>query len=260
GLMTITGPPGGGPWRVGIPISDLCAGLYLAHGVMAALLERTQSGKGQWVQTSLLEAMVAMLDFQATRWLIDGEVPPQAGNDHPTSFPMGVFPTKDGTINIAASGDRMFNDFLKVIGAPELARDERFAVRKIRNKHRPQLRALVEEKTRTWTSEALIDALNAVGVPSGPILTIDKVFENPQIRHLELAQTVESPQFGKLTLVRSPTRLSRTSTALRRAAPAPGGETDEVLKEHGYAAAEIAALRASGAVGADHIQPKKEPK
>ncbi len=254
GLMSITGPPGGGPWRVGIPISDLCAGLYLAHGVMAALIERERSGEGQWVHTSLLEAMVAMLDFQATRWLIDGEVPPQAGNDHPTSFPMGVFPVKDGTINIAASGDRMFNDFLKVIGAEGLVKDARFSTRKARGAHRPELRALVEEKTRTWESEALIEALNAVGVPSGPILTIDQVFANPQVQHLGLAQTVESERLGKLTLVRSPVRLSRTSTALRRAAPVPGGETDEVLKEYGYTPEQIAELKGSGAVGMDQAQ------
>jgi crotonobetainyl-CoA:carnitine CoA-transferase CaiB-like acyl-CoA transferase len=249
GLMSITGPPGSGPWRVGIPISDLCAGLYLAHGVMAALIERERSGEGQWVHTSLLEAMVAMLDFQATRWLIDGDVPPQAGNDHPTAFPMGVFPVKDGTINIAASGDRMFGAFLKVIGAEDLLQDERFGTRKARGSHRPELRALVEDKTRTWERDALIEALNAAGVPSGPILTIDQVFANPQVQHLGLAQTVESERLGKLTLVRSPVRLSRTSTALRRAAPVPGGETDEVLKEHGYTPAEIAELRGSGAVG-----------
>jgi formyl-CoA transferase len=252
GLMTITGPPGGGPWRVGIPISDLCAGMYLAHGIMAALIERERSGVGQWVQTSLLEAMIAMLDFQATRWLIGGEVAPQAGNDHPTSFPMGVFPAKDGMVNIAAAGDRMFLDFLKVIGAEELARDERFATRAERANHRPELRAVVEEKTRKFGAEELIDALNAVGVPCGPILTIDKVFENPQVRHLGLAQEVESERYGrKLTLVRSPVRLSRTPTALRRAAPAPGADTDAILKEYGYSTEEIAALRASGAVGAD---------
>src|SRR6516165_10553533 len=153
GLMTITGPPGGGPWRVGVPISDLCAGLYLAHGIMAALIERERSGQGQWVQTSLLEAMVAMLDFQATRWLIDGEVPPQAGNDHPTAFPMGVFPTKDGTINIAASSDRMFKDFLATIGAEKVAQDERFATPGGRARHRPELRGVVEDKTRAFTSE-----------------------------------------------------------------------------------------------------------
>jgi crotonobetainyl-CoA:carnitine CoA-transferase CaiB-like acyl-CoA transferase len=258
GVMSITGPPGSGPWRVGVPISDLCAGLYLAHGIMAALIERERSGQGQWVQTSLLEAMVAMLDFQATRWLIDGEVPPQAGNDHPTAFPMGVFPTKDGAINIAASGSRMFNDFLKVIGAENVARDERFATNRGRARHRPELRAVVEDKTRSFTSEELIEALNAVGVPSGPILSIDQVFANPQVEHLAMAQTVESPHLGKLTIVRSPTRLSRTPTALRRAAPILGGDTDEVLKEYGYTPQEISAMRAQGVVGIEQSAAKKE--
>jgi len=258
GLMTITGPPGGGPWRVGIPVADLCAGLYLAHGIMAALIERERSGEGQWVQTSLLEAMIAMLDFQATRWLIDREVPPQAGNDHPTAFPMGVFPTKDGMINIAASSDRTFNDFLRIIEAEEIAQDERFATPGGRARHRPELRGVVEDKTRAFTSEALIEALNAVGVPSGPILSIDQVFANPQVQHLAMAQTVESPRLGKVTLVRSPTRLSRTPTALRRAAPMPGGQTDEVLKEYGYSSPEISAMRAQGAVGVERPTAKKE--
>ena len=251
GLMTITGPPGGGPWRVGIPVADLCAGLYLAHGIMAALIERERSGEGQWVQTSLLEAMIAMLDFQATRWLIDREVPPQAGNDHPTAFPMGVFSTKDGIINIAASSNRMFKDFLKIIGAEEIAQDRRFTTPKSRAQHRSELRARVEDRTQQFTAGALIEALNAVGVPSGPILSIDQVFSDPQVRHLAMAQTVESPQLGKLTLVRSPTRLSRTPTALRSAAPTPGGQTDEVLKECGYTPAEISAMRAQGAVGVE---------
>ena len=258
GLMSITGPPGSGPWRVGIPISDLCAGMYLAHGIMAALLERERSGAGQWVQTSLLEAMVAMLDFQATRWLIGGEIPPQAGNDHPTVFPMGVFPVKDGTVNIAAGGDRMFLDFLRVIGAEDLARDERFSTRTARGRNRPELRALVEAKTRTWESQALVEALNAAGVPCGPILTIDQVFADPQVRHLDLAQTVVSERHGPLTLVRSPVRLSRTSTSLRCAAPAPGAQTDEVLRECGYTPAEAAALKANGAVGLK--QPPAAPR
>jgi crotonobetainyl-CoA:carnitine CoA-transferase CaiB-like acyl-CoA transferase len=155
-------------------------------------------------------------------------------------------------VNIAAGGDRMFHDFLKVIGAEDVAKDERFATREGRGKHRAALRELVEAKIRTWPAEDLINALNEVGVPCGPILTIDKVFENPQVRHLQLAQEVESERYGrKLTLVRSPVRLSRTPTALRRAAPAPGADTDEVLKEYGYAGAEIAALKASGAVGVD---------
>ncbi len=249
GLMSITGPPGGGPWRVGIPISDLCAGLYLAQGIMAAIIERETSGEGQWVYTSLLEAMIAMLDFQATRWLIAGEVPPQAGNDHPTAFPMGVFPAKDGLINLAASGDRMWRDFLKAIGSEPLAEDERFRTARARGQHRQELRELVEDKLRQKTCEEWIDIFNAVGVPCGPILSIDQVFDDPQVKHLKMAQAVQSPVYGALMLTRHPVRLSRTSPSLRKAAPTPGGDTDEVLREYGIPPEEIARLKASGAVG-----------
>jgi formyl-CoA transferase len=249
GLMSVTGPPGGGFWRVGIPIADLTSGMFLAHGVMAALIERERSGQGQWVQTSLLEAQIAMLDFQATRWLIGGEVPPQAGNDHPTGFPTGVFPAKDGAINVAASGGGMVRDFLRVVGAEELIEDERFATPQARARHRAELRAGVEEKMRQMTCAELIERLTAAGVPCGPILTIDQTFADPQVEHLGMAQTVDSPQHGPLRLVRSPVRLSRTSTSLRRAAPAPGGETAAVLKELGYSAEEIAGLEREGVVG-----------
>jgi formyl-CoA transferase len=242
GLMSVTGPPGGGPWRVGIPIADLCAGLYLAHGVMAALIERERSGEGQWVQTSLLEAMIAMLDFQATRWLIGGEVPPQAGNDHPTSFPTGVFPASDGVVNVGSSGERMFRDFLRVVGADELAEDPRFATARARAVNRAELRALVEDKMRRFTRAELIERLNAAGVPCGPILTVDQVFADPQVQHLGMAQTVVSDRFGPLRLVRAPMRLSRTSSALRSAAPTPGGDTEAVLTELGLSEDEIAAL------------------
>jgi crotonobetainyl-CoA:carnitine CoA-transferase CaiB-like acyl-CoA transferase len=250
GLMSVTGPPGGGPWRVGIPIADLTSGMYLAHGVMAALIERERSGEGQWVQTSLLEAMIAMLDFQATRWLIGGEVPPQAGNDHPTGFPTGVFPARDGVVNVAAGGERMFRDFLKVVGAEELIDDERFSTPRARATHRDELRAGVEEKMRQMTCAELIERLTAVGVPCGPILTIDQTFADPQVEHLGMAQTVVSEQYGPLKLVRSPTRLSRTSTSLRRAAPTPGGDTEEVLEELGYTPEEIAGLTRDRVVGA----------
>ncbi len=250
GLMSVTGPPGGGPWRVGIAIADLCAGMFLAHGIMAALIERESSGRGQWVHTSLLEAMIGMLDFQATRWLIAGEVPPQAGNDHPTGFPTGVFPVKDGVINIAATGDRMFGDFLRVVGATELGDDPRFATARARALHRAELRAEVEPRLRELTAADLIQQLNEAGVPAGPILTIDQVFADPQVEHLEMAQAVHSERFGELQLVRMPVRLSRTSTSLRRAAPDPGGDTAEVLSEHGLSARDIAVLEESGAIRA----------
>lgn len=246
GLMSITGPPGGGPWRVGIAISDLCSGMFLAHGIMAALIERERSGEGQWVHTSLLEAQIAMLDFQATRWLIGHEIPPQAGNDHPTGFPTGVFPAADGNINIAATGDHQFRAFLKVIGAEELDKDSRFNTARGRAVNREELRAIVQEKTRQFTMEELIQAMNDAGVPCGPILTIDQVFANPQVQHLGMAQTVQSPRYGALDLVRAPMRLSRTSTSVRQAAPAPGEHTHEVLREYGFSEDEIRQLEQMG--------------
>jgi crotonobetainyl-CoA:carnitine CoA-transferase CaiB-like acyl-CoA transferase len=248
GLMSITGPPGGGPWRVGIAISDLCSGMFLAHGIMAALIERERSGQGQWVHTSLLEAQIAMLDFQATRWLIGREVPPQAGNDHPTGFPTGVFPALDGMINIAATGNNQWRAFLKVIGAVELDDDERFNTARGRAVNREELRAIVEDKTREFTMEELIQVLNEAGVPCGPILTIDQVFANAQVRHLEMAQSVHSSRYGPLDLVRAPMRLSRTSTSLRRAAPSPGEHTKEILHEYGYSDGEIGELEDTGVI------------
>ena len=248
GLMSITGPPGGGPWRVGIAISDLCSGMFLAHGIMAALIEREYSGEGQWVHTSLLEAQIAMLDFQATRWLIGHEVPPQAGNDHPTGFPTGVFPAADGIINIAATGDHQWRAFLKVIHAEELDEDTRFKTARARALNREELRGIVEEKTQHFTVDALIQAMNEAGVPCGPILSIDQVFANPQVKHLGMAQTVHSPRYGDLDLVRAPMRLSRTSTSLRRPAPAPGEHTKEVLGEYGYSEAELRQLEDAGVI------------
>jgi formyl-CoA transferase len=248
GLMSITGPPGGGPWRVGIAISDLCSGMFLAHGLMAALIERERSGEGQWVHTSLLEAQIAMLDFQATRWLIGHEIPPQAGNDHPTGFPTGVFPAADGIVNIAATGDHQWRAFLRVIRAEELDKDDRFNTARGRAVNREDLRAVVEEKTSQFTMDELIQAMNHAGVPCGPILTIDQVFANPQVQHLAMAQTVHSPHYGALDLVRAPMRLSRTSTSLRRAAPAPGEHTQEVLREHGFSEDEIRQLKETGVI------------
>ncbi len=244
GLMSITGPAGSGPWRVGIPIADLSAGLLAAQGVLVALLERERSGEGQWVHTSLLEAMIAMLDFQATRWLIGKEVPPQAGNNHPTSIPTGTFKTKDGYLNIAAGGQHMWRRVCRALNAPELQDDPRFATPGKRSRNRDALTIALEEQLQAKTAMEWVAILNAAGVPSGPILTIDQVFANEQVQHLGIATSVEHPQLGAIHVLGLPTTLSRTPGAVRTAAPEKGAHTEEILQDLGLTASDIHQLRA----------------
>ena len=248
GLMSITGLPGQGPVRVGIPVADLTSGLYLAQGILVALLERERSGKGQWVHTSLLQAMVTMLDFQAARWLIDREIPPQAGNDHPTGIPTGVFTTADGHINIAASGQTMYRRLCTAIGALELIDDPRFKTLAGRSKNRKAMNAELDQVLVKKSSAEWIEALNRAGVPSGPILNVKEVFENEQIRHLGMAQPVRHPERGEMLVQGLPATLSRTPGAIRRAAPTHGEHTDEILRELGYTAEEIATLHKDAVV------------
>ncbi len=242
GLMSITGPPGGGPWRVGIPVADLSAGLLAAQGVLVALIERERSGEGQWIHTSLLEAMVSMLDFQATRWLIGKEVPSQAGNNHPTGIPTGTFKVKDGYINIAASGQHMWKRLCDALGAAELYEDSRFSSPGRRSKNRDTLTVALEEKLQSKTSSAWIEALNIAGVPCGPILTIDRVFANEQVQHLGLAHEIDHPQLGSLQILGLPVTLSRTPGAIRTPTPEKGEHSDEILRELGLSADEIRQL------------------
>jgi crotonobetainyl-CoA:carnitine CoA-transferase CaiB-like acyl-CoA transferase len=248
GLMSVTGLPGQGPVRVGIPVADLTAGLYLAQGILVALLERERSGRGQWVHTSLLQAMITMLDFQATRWLIDGEIPPQAGNDHPTGIPTGVFRTADGHINIAASGPRMFARLCAVLGTEWMLEDPRFAAPAERSANRQALNAELEKVTLGQPSAHWVEALNAAGVPAGPILNVRQVFENEHVRQLGLVQAVRHPVLGELRLQGLPSTLSRTPGAVRLPAPEAGEHTDAILGELGLGPDEIAALRRDGVV------------
>ena len=243
GLMSITGIPGQGPVRVGIPVADLTAGVFCAMGILIALLERETSGQGQWVQSSLLEAQISMLDFQAERWLLKGDVPKQAGNDHPTSIPTGVFPTSDGHINIAATGQAMWTRLCKAIGAEHLLDDEEFKTDAGRSKHRARLNRELAAITATRASGEWVRLLNDAGVPCGPIYSIDQVFADEQVRHLGIAQTVPHSALGDIQVVGQPVHLSRTPSKLRTAAPEKGEHTDEILREFGYDEATIADLR-----------------
>ena len=243
GLMSITGEPGRGPMRVGIPIADLCAGLFAAQAIFIALLERSKSGKGQWVQTSLLQAQAFMLDFQAARYLMDGDVPKQAGNNHPTSIPTGVFKTSDGFINLAVAGELIWKRLAETLERPEWCDDERFAINESRSQNRDLLNAEIEKITITQTSTFWVDKLNEAGVPAGDINDIEQVFQSPQIQHLGLAQTMTSHERGNTRVVGQPISMSRTPSYIAAPPPLAGGHTDTILSALGYSAAEIIKLR-----------------
>ena len=247
GLMSITGHPGSGPVRAGIPVADLSAGLLAAQGILVALLERERSGEGQWVHTSLLEAMVSMLDFQATRWLMGHEVPPQAGNNHPTVIPTGTFKVKDGYINVAST-NHMWKRLCALLGVPDLAEDERFSSPGRRSRNRDALNSILEEKLQHKTAAEWIEAFNDAGIPCGPILSVDQVFANEQVEHLRLAQPVEHPALGTIRILGSPVTLSRTPARVHTATAEKGEHTDEVLRELGMADDEIERLRQDGVI------------
>lgn len=248
GLMSVTGLPGQGPVRAGIPVADLSAGVMLAYGIVVALLEREKSGQGQWVHTSLLQAMIRMMDLQWARYLIAGQVPGQAGNFHPVNVPTGVFRVKDGAINIQASNNRLFGRFCRAIGGPELIEDPRFKTHPARQQHKDELTAELEKRLATKTMDEWVEILNEAGVPSGPLLNVQESVGNEQVQHLPMIQPVEHQALGQLNLVGFGVNLERTPPSLRSAAPDQGQHTAEILGELGYDAAQIEQLRQDGVV------------
>jgi formyl-CoA transferase len=243
GLMSITGLPGQGPVRVGIPIADLCAGIFCAYGIAVALIEREKSGKGQWVKSSLLQAQLFMLDFQASRWLMRGEVAKQAGNNHPTSIPTGVYKTRDGYLNLAVSGTKIWNRMCEAIGAPGLATHADYSNSKLRSLNRDRLHDELEEYFKQRDTAAWIEILNKAGVPSGPIYSIDQAFADPQAQALGIVQKV-----GDVPYLGQPVTLSRTPSHAYAHPPKHGEHTAQVLQEFGFTPDKIEELRQKGIV------------
>ncbi len=243
GMMSVTGKPGEGPMRVGAAVIDVATGLYAALGVMAALHERQRSGRGQWVQASLLQSGLGLMDFQAARYLVDREVPPQVGNDHPTGMPTSAYATADGHVNLGAGGEAMWQALCTVIDRPDLVADERFATSALRSRHRIALNEILGAIFRTQPSARWIERLNAAGVPCGPIYAMDQVFEDPQVRHGRMAAPLTHPTRGPIEVLAPTVTLSRTPGRLERSLPATGADTDDVLAELGFDADAIARLR-----------------
>lgn len=246
GLMSITGLPEQGPVRAGIPLADLTAGLYCAIGILVALLEREESGEGQWVDTSLLQAQVAMLDFQAVRWLMEDHVPQQAGNYHPTGVPTGLYPTKDGHINLATGGSAIYERFCKAMGREDWLTDPKFETGQARYANREEMNAQIAEITRTRTTEEWVALLNRASVPCGPVYTIDETFADPQVKHLGMAAPVDHPKLGPIKILGQGVNLSKTPFRVRRATPEAGEHTAEILSEFGISSRELRRLQERG--------------
>jgi crotonobetainyl-CoA:carnitine CoA-transferase CaiB-like acyl-CoA transferase len=243
GLMSITGLPGQGPVRVGIPVADLTAGIFCAMGILVALLEREESGEGQWVQSSLLAAQIAMLDFQAARYLVDKQVPGQAGNEHPYSTPMGVMKTADGYINIGVGGDGQWLALCKALERADLAASPDYATLADRFRNRPKLMPLLDAIFLTQTSDLWLDKLEAAGVPAGPIYKMDEVFADPQVQELGIAVPCHHETRGDIAIVGQPVMLSRTPPEIVTMTPEAGEHTEEVLRGLNYSDADIQRLR-----------------
>jgi crotonobetainyl-CoA:carnitine CoA-transferase CaiB-like acyl-CoA transferase len=245
GIMSVTGHPGQGPVRVGVAVTDIMAGAFLAQGVLVALLDREVSGQGRWVQTSLVEAGLTLLDFQATRWTMDKQIPPQEGNNHPTNTPMGCFPTADGHLNIAATSNKNFKIFCKLIDRESMAADPRFASIASRRQNKEAMNEMIAEALRAKTTGEWFEKLVAAGLPCGPVYDIKQAFADPQVEALRIKRSVTHPRLGELDLVAQPCEITGFDRAIRSATPDIGEHNDEILQTLGYGVEEIEKLKAA---------------
>jgi crotonobetainyl-CoA:carnitine CoA-transferase CaiB-like acyl-CoA transferase len=248
GIMSVTGIPGQGPVRVGVAVTDIMAGAFLAQGILVALLDREVSGQGRWVTTSLIEAGLTLLDFQATRWTMDKKIPPQEGNNHPTNTPMGCFRTADGHINIVATSNKNFQIFCKLIGRETMATDPRFASAALRRQNKETMNAMIADALRARTTAEWFELIVAAELPGGPVYNIKQAFADPQVESLRLKRSVTHPRLGELDLVAQPCEITGFDREIRTATPDLGEHNNEILGSLGYSAEEIEKLRAARAI------------
>ena len=244
GIMSVTGLPGQGPVRVGVAVTDIMAGAFLAQGVLIALLDREVSGEGRWVQTSLIEAGLTLLDFQATRWTMDKKVPPQEGNFHPTNTPMGLYPTADGFLNLSATGNKNFSTFCRLIGREKMASDPRFTSSALRARNKEALNELIASALRTRTSRDWFEMMVEAGLPCGPVYNIKDAFADPQVEALRIRRTVTHPRLGDVDLIAQPCEMTGFDRSIRTATPDLGEHNDEILRSLGYDTEAIERLKA----------------
>ena len=245
GIMSVTGIPGQGPVRVGVAVTDIMAGAFLAQGILIALLDREVSGEGRWVQTSLIEAGITLLDFQATRWTMDKRVPPQEGNFHPTNTPMGLYPTADGFLNLAATSNKNFKKFCKLIDREKMASDPHFASPALRGRNKEALNELIANALRAKTSREWFEMMVEAGLPCGPVYSIRDVFADPQVEALRITRPVTHPRLGDIELIAQPCEITGFDRSIRTATPDLGEHNEEILRSLGYDSDAIEKLKAA---------------